>query len=402
MKKIILASAIFTAFGAAHAGVMDDGNLSISGFGTLGVARTDTDKAEFTRYNQAEGVKDKARIGLDSNLGLQASYKVNEQLSGTVQILTRKNTSPTFTTDLTWAFLKYKINDELNVRVGRVVIPTFLISDYQNVGYANTMMRPPIEMYSQDPIESADGADFNYQHAFGDTNFTAQGIAGVSRGKLVLSGASAVATYRAPVLGLSLAVEHGPVTLRMAHVEAKITSNDVAPLNALQSTLRTVGFPTLAYDLGIVNTKKVAFTEVGMLLDWNNVVGQAEYGMRRAKDPVYIPDNNAWYAMVGYRMGKVLPYYAHSAITQHGRSVTLPAGFPPAGALFNAVNGLLTSSEQGTDLVGVRWDFAKNVAMKFQVDRVKPKTKAGTLINGPAAGLKDTVTVVAASLDFVF
>ncbi len=402
MKKIILASAIFAAFGGAHAGVMDDGNLSISGFGTLGVAKTDTDKAEFTRYNQAEGVKDKARIGLDTNLGLQASYKVNEQISGTVQVLTRKNTSPTFTTDLTWAFLKYKINDELNVRVGRVVLPTFLISDYQNVGYANTMMRPPVEMYAQDPIENADGADFNYQHAFGDTNFTAQGIAGVSRGKLVLAGGTAVATYRAPVMALSLAVEHGPVMLRMSHLEARLSSNDVAPLNSLQATLTAIGFPTLAHDLGVNNTKKVAFTEVGATLDWNNIVGQAEYGMRRAKDPVYIPDTNSWYTMVGYRIGKVLPYYSHAAITQHAQSVTLPAGFPAAGPLSAGVRNLMLAAEQSTDLVGVRWDFAKNVAMKFQVDRVKPKTKAGTLINGPAAGLKDTVTVVAASLDFVF
>jgi hypothetical protein len=402
MNKLILASAIFAAFGSAHAGIMDDGNLTIGGFGTLGVAKTDTDKAEFTRYNQAEGVRDKARIGLDTNLGLQASYKVNDELSGTVQVLTRKNTSPTFTTDLTWAFLKYKINDELNVRVGRVVIPTFLISDYQNVGYANTMMRPPVEMYAQDPIESADGADFNYQHAFGDTNFTAQGIAGVSRGKLVLAGASAVATYRAPMVALSMSVEHGPVTLRASYVEAKLSSNDAAPLNQLQGVLSKVGFPTLAHDLGVNNTKKVAFSAVGALLDWNNIIGQAEYGMRRAKDPIYIPDNNAWYAMVGYRMGKVLPYYAHSAITQHGRSVTLPAGFPPAGALFNSVNGLLTAAEQTTDLIGVRWDFAKNVDLKVQLDRVKPKTKTGTLINGPATGLTDTVNVVAASLDFVF
>ncbi|MBA5604261.1 porin [Duganella sp. FT3S] len=402
MKRLILASAICAAFGSAHAGAMDDGNLTIGGFGTLGVAKTNTDKAQFSRYNQYEGVADQARIGLDTNLGLQASYKVNDDLSGTVQVLTRKNTSPTFTTDLTWAFLKYKISDELNVRVGRVVLPTFLISDYQNVGYANTMMRPPVEMYDQDPIESADGADFNYQHAFGDTNFTAQGVAGVSRGKLVAAGTSTVGTYRAPVMGLSLAIEHGPVTLRVAHLEAKMSSNDVTPLMQLQATLSTLGFPTLARDIGVNNSKKVTFTEVGMTLDWNNVVGQAEYGMRRAKDPIYVPDNNAWYAMLGYRMGKVLPYYSHAAVTQHGRSVTLPAGFPAAGALFNVVNGLLTASEQSTDLVGVRWDFAKNVAMKFQLDRVKPKTKTGTLINGPATGLKDTVNVVAASLDFVF
>ncbi|MBA5636386.1 porin [Duganella sp. LX20W] len=402
MKKLVLASALITAFGAAHAGAMDDGNLTIGGFGTLGEAKINTDKAQFIRYNQAEGVGEKARIGLDSNLGLQASYKVNDALSGTVQVLTRKNTSTSFTTDLTWAFLKYKINDELNVRVGRVVIPTFLISDYQNVGYANTMMRPPVEMYAQDPIESADGADFNYQHAFGDTNFTAQGLIGVSRGKLVLAGTTAVATYRAPVMGLSLAVEHGPVTLRAAHVEAKLSGNDAVPLNQLSATLTAVGFSGLANDLTFNNRKKVTFTEVGATLDWNNIVGQAEYGMRRAKEPVYIPDTNSWYAMVGYRVGKFLPYFSHAQVTQHGRSVTLPTGFPTSGPLAAVVGNLLQANLQSTNLVGVRWDFAKNVDAKFQVDRVKPGAKGGMLINGPVGGLKDNVTVVAASLDFVF
>ncbi|MBA5606050.1 hypothetical protein H3H36_11850 [Duganella sp. FT3S] len=402
MKKLILASAVCAAFGSAHAGALDDDNLTIGGFATLGVARTDTDKVEFTRYNQAEGVKDKARIGLDTNLGLQASYKVNDELSGTVQVLTRKNTSTVFTTDLTWAFLKYKINDEMNVRVGRVVLPTFLISDYQNVGYANTMMRPPVEMYAQDPIENADGVDFNYQHAIGGTNFMAQGIAGVSRGKLVLNEGTSVATYRAPVVGLSLAVEHGPAMLRIAHLEAKLNSNDVAPLNSLQATLRAAGYPALADDLGVNTTKKVTFTELGATLDWNNIVGLAEYGMRRAKGPVYIPDVNTWYTMVGYRVGKVLPYYSHATVTQHAQSVTLPAGFPTTGALSAGVHSLMQAAEQSTDLVGVRWDFAKNVDLKIQVDRVKPKAKGGLLINGPVGGRKDTVTVAAASLDFVF
>src|SRR5476649_1539481 len=125
MKKRLLVTMILAAMGVAQAqaGTMDDGNLSISGFGTLGVAKSNTDEAQFARYNQAEGVSDKARIGLDSNLGLQASYKINDWLSGTAQILTRKNTSPTFTTDLTWAFLKARVNDEVSVRVGRVVLP---------------------------------------------------------------------------------------------------------------------------------------------------------------------------------------------------------------------------------------------------------------------------------------
>jgi len=388
----------------AQAGTMDDGNLSISGFGTLGVAKSNTDEAQFARYNQAEGVSDKARIGLDSNLGLQASYKINDWLSGTAQILTRKNTSPTFTTDLTWAFLKLKVNDETSVRIGRVVLPTFLISDYQNVGYANTMMRPPIEMYGQAPIENVDGADINYQHAFGDINFTTQAFVGVSRGKLfVPTGPGSVATYRAPAAGVSFTGEYGPFLVRVGHAEAKLKTNDLTPINTLVNTLDAYGFTQLGSDLSLVQGKRIAFTSLGMTMDWNNIVLQSEYAQRRAKEPAYVPDTNAWYTMVGYRFGKILPYYAHAAEKAAGTSVNIPSALPRANPLGAVVYALLPAPEQSSDQIGVRWDFAKSLALKVQIDRVKPKTKSGALIFvQPAAGITNDVTVVGVALDFVF
>jgi hypothetical protein len=405
MKKQLLVAAVLAATASlqAQAGVMDDGNLSISGFGTLGAAKSNLDEGQFARYNQAEGVGDKARIGLDSNLGLQASYKFNDWLSGTAQVLTRKNTSPTFTTDLTWAFLKARINDETSVRVGRVVMPIFLISDYQNVGYANTMMRPPIEMYAQAPVENVDGADITYQHAFGDLNLTTVAFVGTSRGKLfVPTAGGSVATYRAPAMGLTFTAEYGPFMARVSHARADLTSNDVAPINALTNTLKTVGFTQLANDITLISGKKVAFTSVGGTMDWNNIVVQAEYAQRRAKEPVYIPGTNAWYTMVGYRIGKVLPYYSHAMYKGADKTITLPANFPKTGALAATVNGIMTSAEQKSDLVGVRWDFAKSMALKVQVDRIKPGAKSGALIFAPAAGIKKNVTVVGAALDFVF
>ncbi|CAN7547271.1 hypothetical protein LJR289_003806 [Pseudoduganella sp. LjRoot289] len=404
MKRAFYVSSLLAAMALpqAQAALVDDGKLSISGFGTLGVAKSDTDQAQFVRYNQATGVGDSWRLGLDTNLGLQASYKLSEQLSGTVQVLTRKNTSKSFTTDLTWAFLKYKVSDELNVRVGRVQLPTFLISDYQNVGYANTMMRPPIELYGQVPIENLDGLDVNYQHAFGDTNFTVQAGVGQARGKLFVPAANTVAHYRAPAKAISMALERGPLMVRYAHLEAVMNSDDVTPVNALSATLASVGFAQLGRDLGFVGGKKIKFDALGATLDWNNLLLQAEFGKRRSVDPIYVAQTDAWYVLAGYRVGQFVPYYAHASYKGKGTSVTLPANFPAAGPLSAAVRGLLLPAEQDANLVGVRWNFASAAALKLQVDRVEPKVKTGALIYGPAAGLKDKVTVFGATLDYVF
>jgi hypothetical protein len=406
MKKQLLAAAILAAMATmqAQAGALDDGNLSISGFGTVGVAQSNSDNAQFVRYNQSEGVADSPRIGLDTNLGLQATYKMNDWLSGTVQVLTRRGPQGNFGTEVTWGFLKAKINDEVSVRVGRVVVPTFLISDYQNVGYANTMMRPPIELYAQNPIENSDGADINFQRAFGDLNFTAQAFVGVSRGKLfVSSGSGSVATYRAPAAGISVSGEYGPFVVRAAHARADMEIDDIASLNTLSSTLTAVGFGKLASDLNFKDGKKIAFTSVGMTMDWNNIVLQTEYAQRRAKEPVYLADTNSWYAMAGYRVGKFVPYYAHSTVKGAGSSVSVPAAFAAApAALRGAVSSLTGAQEQTTDLVGVRWDFAKSLALKVQVDRVKPEAKSGYLIHAPAAGTTKAINVVAVGVDFVF
>lgn len=90
MNKLIMSAAVLAALGTTHAyaGALDSGDLTISGFGTLGIAKSNTDDVRFVRYNQAEGVSDGVRLGLDTNLGLQASYKINDWLSTTGQVLT--------------------------------------------------------------------------------------------------------------------------------------------------------------------------------------------------------------------------------------------------------------------------------------------------------------------------
>lgn len=381
-----------------------DSDLSLVGFGTLGLARSNTDDAQFVRYNQAEGVTTRYGSGTDSNLGLQAGYRIDPALSATVQLLTRKFTSAHYETDLTWAFLKWRASSSVSLRAGRVVLPSFMISDYQNVGYANTMMRPPIELYALAPIENVDGGDLTWQRSFGASTVTAQLAAGVSRGKLYIAGGGgSIAHYRAPLVGLNLALEDGPFTLRASRIRIAMGSDDVSALNTLTARLRTAGFGQLARDLTLVGGKNIDFTSLGLAMDWSNIVLQGEYGWRRAAEPVYIPDNQAWYLMAGYRAGQLLPYYAHAAVHQSGRSVTLPAAFLATGAPARALDmGYLTAGQQHTDLIGLRWNFAKSRALKVQLDRVVPTVKSGDLIFGPPDGLRHPVTVLGLAFDFVF
>lgn len=405
MKTLFLALLTLAACAPlrAQSWLPADSPLSLSGFGTLGGATTNTDAAQFIRYNQAEGARSGFTTGTDSNLGLQASYQFTPAISATLQTLTRKYTSPDYTTALSWAFLKIALTKELNVRLGRVVVPVFMASDTQNIGYANTMIRPPMELYGLAPIENVDGLDLDYQHAFGMTTLSVQLAGGVSTGRLVVSGAGGqVVDFRAPLVGLHVALDNGPFTLALGRLHADFGSSDFTALNSVTGQLQANGYGGVAQQLTIVGGKHIDFTSLGLTMDWHNIVLQSEYGRRRAAEPVYISNNDAWYAMAGYRMGSLLPYYAHASVRQASRSVSLPPALA-ATALGAAVEqGFLTSPEQHSDLLGVRWNFARSRALTLQVDRLRPTVKSGELTDGPPGGLHAPVMVIAIALDAVF
>lgn len=416
MNKHIIATmlALPLALSNAFAQEAADSSLKISGFGTAGVAWSNTDAAQFGRSNQASGAGKHARTGVDSNLGLQADYAINSWLSVTGQGLVRKDGEDDYGAEAAWAFAKAKLSDEVSVRVGRMGLPVFMISDYRNVGYANTFIRPPIEMYSQVPFNGIDGIDATWQHGFGGTNLTAQVAFG--RSKTFLNTGVHLNTNR--IKALNIVAETGPLTVRLGRAEAKVTIDDSASLNTLYNSLRSAGAGyhfdqlTVLANAMMPNNKKATFTSAGLGLDWNNIVVQSEFAKRKTDS--YISDNTAWYVMGGYRIGKFLPYYTHAKlkadrVVNNTVPASCPAGYPAActptmQALSAGVSKLpYTGNGQGqqtTDSVGVRWDFYRSVALKVQVDRIRP-VGPGLFLN-PQPGFKGPVTVGAVALDFVF
>ncbi len=392
-------STLFTAVLATlamSAQAADGPTVTISGFGTAALTMTDTNDAEYIRPNQAAGVGKSARTGVDSNFGVQATVKVNDWLSFTGQGLARKNARDHYGAELAWAFAKFKASDAVSIRVGRIGIPVYMISDFRNVGYANTMLRPPAEVYRQVTADSFDGADIVYQTNFGDTTLTAQfGYGNVSAD----TTADAKVKFK-PASALHIVAEHGPVTVRFGRSDAKVTVENNVQLNTLLATLNRVGLSKVANDFDITDIKG-SFTSLGFTMDYKNFLVQSEYAVRKTESRV-IMDTTSYYAMLGYRYGKVTPYYYYGNIKQDVPRTY--AGLPTAGplaALTAAVNGVAKAPLQSNNAIGVRWDFYKSAALKVQIDHIKPRDGAGTFIN-PKPGFKGPVNVYAAGIDFVF
>lgn len=394
--KILVASVLAGLF--TQQALADDNAFTLSGFGTAALTRANTDMAEFARESQLNGAGNSAKFGVDSNLGLQVSYKLNDKISLTGQGLVSKRVTDEFGAELSWAFAKFKASDQLDIRVGRMGIPVYMISDYLNLGYANTYLRPPIEMYSQVPLQSVDGIDAIYRHDIGDSTLTSQVVYGRTETKG--AGNSYTAKFR-NIMGLNLVWDSGPMTLRFCHIRTDFSVDDSVSLNAVIAGLSRFGFSSVADTLRIKDTR-ASFTSVGANLNYKNWLLQAEYGKRKS-DARSLPDTTSWYTLVGYKYGAFTPYFVHADVSQDTpRSfANLPTSGPLAALSAGANSYASNAAIQSSNSLGLRWDFHKAAALKVQFDRISPRDGAGTFVN-PKPGFKGPVNVLAVGIDFVF
>ncbi|MFZ5520019.1 MAG: hypothetical protein ACOZD0_02310 [Pseudomonadota bacterium] len=422
-----LAIACLLATGAAHA----QDAFHFSGFGTVGASITDTDKAEFVTPGQpGNGATKEASFAPDTKLGLQASYRFNSVFSATAQVLTKYTGAGDWDPALEWAFVKAQPAAGWTIRLGRMGAPIFAISDFREVNFANTWVRPPLEVYSQVALSSFDGADVSYQHSFDSAVVTAT----VFGGEMKSNFNNAEVTLKNEIgFNVTAELESG-LTLRAGYSqgELRVAGGRIASLlagtNQLASNSATAliraGLPAALSDAAAAldARKRASFSGVGASWDINNWLLNAEYTWRRADH--YISDSTGWYASVGRRIGKVTPYiyYAELKVDE------LKLNNPITATDINAAAGLLAGLRaplaglaggyaavaagqdfgQKTVAVGARWDAFKSVAFKAQLEHIKPQS-SNAVANGlflPAdstTNLKGkSVNVFTLSADFVF
>lgn len=372
--------------------------FTFSGFATVGVVGSNTDNAEYAIYSQKQGA-DKSWSGeVDSKMGLQVNAKLNTMFSATMQVLTKQTGDGNYTPAVEWAFAKAQVTPSLGFRLGRMGGPFFAVSDFRDVGYANTWLRPPQDVYGQVPVSHFDGADATYQTSLGAATVTGQLYGGQS--KSVVQGTD-VDLKKLVGFNATLELDNG-ISLRVGHVEGKLTVHN-ASLGGLVSTLRATPFASVGNEIDPTR-KKVSFSGIGASYDQGNWVANAEFTMRRTES--YIPDTDGWYVTLGHRFGKFTPYATVSEVKQRDSNVvnTIPAATPQLAQLKAIVDGTLASQalNQKTSGLGVRWDAYRNIALKGQVERIKP-TGRGLFINTvPGFGSGDTVSVYSLAVDLVF
>jgi hypothetical protein len=384
--------------------------FSLRGFGTVGVVHSSEDEADFTDSQlQANGAGHTRQWSptVDSRLGLQVTGRFISKLSAVVQVLSEQNADGTFRPHVEWANIKYEPTPDFSVRFGRILLPTFLLSDSRNVGYANPWVRPPLELYSLLPITSNDGVDVSYRMRFGD--FTNTVVATYGKAGVDAPGGGRFDVNRGWLVGDSL--EFGAATVHASYEES-IDSVNVSGPNTLFGALEQFGPEGIALtDRYYVDHKLMRNFTVGAEYNPSNWFVMGEWGKRDST--TWLGRTTAWYASGGYRVVDFTPYVTYAEVVSDSNrsdpglnAAAFPAYLAGTVTSLNAgLNALLaTLAVQNTISAGARWDFMRDVDVKVQYDHTRLGTGSTGLLENVQPGLRpgSALNVVSVVIDFVF
>lgn len=366
--------------------------FSFSGFGTLGVAHSSEDQADFIASPLQEsgaGYSHDWAANIDSRFGAQINADFG-RLSAVMQGISEQKSDGSFSPRFEWLNIRYAITPDLSIRAGRIVLPSFLVSDYRKVGYANPWVRPPIELYSLVPVSTSDGVDASYRFELGEWTHTVQINFGDADGVVDT-------------------VEWNDLILRFSYQQSDLDFDAFTPF---LSRFRAFGAQGAAlaekYD---PDGKTIHFVGVGVSYDPGGWFLMGEWG-RHDSDSI-IGKREAWYVSGGYRWSKFTPYFVYAETEMRSRMKEPGIGLssvPPgqqgqAAGLNAALNGILAARQQQRSIaIGLRWDFAEKAAFKLQYDHIRLEDDSwGALTNvQPEFRPGGSFNVFSATIDFVF
>lgn len=379
----------------AHADV--EPAFSLRGFGTLGVARTNSQNAEFVRdLSQPRGIVEQWSARTDSLLGLQANYQINNQWEAVVQAVTRYRYDRSYTPDITWAYLKFNPMPDVSLRAGRLGTDFFIRSDSRLVGYSYLTVRPPGDFFWHLPFYSIEGADAAVSVPIGEAILRGKLFTGISHEKVALAN-ELWDLSGSRMSGGSVDYLNGAWMLRASYSNIHFSNN--LPIDSVFGYYVGLGAitPLQASEgrehLATAHKRSDYFSLAAV---YESGPWQLQFMLNQIKQASNAFENSsAGYALAGYRLGSLTPFIGYSRIVSQKRSNTLDN---------QVVAGIMADAHahQETWMLGARWDIASNLALKMQWDAIHGTPASIFPFRRENSTWSGNMNVMSLTLDFIF
>jgi hypothetical protein len=295
-------------------------------------------------YEKQEGFQ----FDRESLLGIQIKNDFSPTLSATVQLVMRaenpnKGSKPT----VDWAYATWQpsVDSPWTFQAGKFRIPLYYYSDYLYIGYAYPWVRPAPDVYGW-PIYSYLGANASYRTQLGTSDWAATFHAWTGGYTQRDDAYDTLIYYTTPtheswkkIMGFSVTANNGVFDVRAMYMRYKDTLwQDVG---GVRNTL--------------IDNQSTKIMGVSANMDYKNWLIKTEVDRYEQVDPAKGLNGIYKYALagVGYQYGAWTPMLTMSRY----RTVMYP------------IEG------RNTRYVSLRWDFAKNTALKAQYDITKDKSQ---------------------------
>ncbi|PRC90814.1 hypothetical protein [Solimicrobium silvestre] len=299
-------------------------------------------------------------IAQESRIGVQFTDKFTHDLSGTIQLTARPIRDEHL--NLEWAYLTYKPDSSWTIYIGRKRLPLFYYSDIQDIGYAYNTIRLDGSIYGWE-VTNYNGISVDYSFNVADWDVRAEMLVGTEDAKnnayerLFYATPQDIGWHR--IVGMSFDFSHDWLTGRLGYEHSDYSQFD-AVTGAVP--LFTGGYQA-----------SQSFLDASLTADLNDWILHTEFGDAHR---LGIGALARFYSVsAGYRMGKFLP--------------TIQYGTYRESTPFANYN----DGKFQTAVLALRYDFAKNMDFKVQLDRA---------IDNGQPPLQGSAYLVSAGIDIVF
>ncbi len=245
--RLIAAISAYAAVVCAWAG-----DVSLSGFGTVGYARSNKPMT-YDRFINNDGT-----LRRDSVAGIQLDASITNRFGATIQVKAApaSDNDAKYDATVAWAFLSYRPANDWLVRVGRQRMPLYLHSANFDVGVTYDFARLPTEMYSISPNNEIDGLSFSRNWAVKAGDWTLDGFWGTTHADVRTWSRDNVPAIQSPGAsfrklsvdggGLSLSFKTTDDTYRVAYGSVTVGMRDGRSILATFPLVVTP-FPGVSY-----------------------------------------------------------------------------------------------------------------------------------------------------------
>ena len=324
-----------------------------------------TDEQEFLLASRDnDGINNDGSF-YDTKLGINITSHVKDWVTLATLLFARDQEND-FKVHAEWFFADFSLNDNFDVRAGKIKYPVGLVNEYVDVGVAYPWIQAPVVIYLDSRLgpqvtrDAYSGADLLWNLTAGDWTWGVDLFGGsVDLEQMMVKKA----------VGITGRVNWDDKVIFQASTYAGKMKTDTADPSLS---------PTMVATMAAMNSKQHEAYVAGVKVDWNDWLVYTEVAKVemdfKTKEGVAAGDSDSWYATLGHQFGKWLLHLTYQKWSRDN------------------------NDGQRISTLGLNYRLDNNVVIKGEGSRIKTDGK-GLFISTPS---NDTTRLYSLAVNLSF